>query len=155
MAMPFWPQTDRQRLADLWAAAEAASRAASLPAGFDGVYDAGTTFESPAASTDPAEPTLYASWGWRGEAIDTFDPESAPTRELRVVSRIFCQRANVTGNAAGYLEATAAEFWRELQEATVSGLDPIVPQSLTYEQLPLFDEEWMEGRIEFQLLSKG
>jgi hypothetical protein len=151
--MPFWPATDRERLADLFAAAETAARAASLPAGFDAVYDAGVSFDEPDASTDPAAPTLFGSWGWRGDANDVFKPGSAPSRELFVQLRLFCQRAHVTGNAAGYLGTAAAEFWRELQDATVTGLQSIVPQSLTYEQLPLFDPKWIEGRIEFKLMS--
>lgn len=157
MTMPFWPKTDRQRLSKLWATAEAAARAASLPPGFVRVYDAGVTFEVPDLTTDPAEPTLFATWGWRGDAQEaaSLDKDAAPTRRLYVASRFFCQRAHIRGNAAGYLETAGEEFWRELQDASVSGLGPIVTQLMSWEQLALFDEEWMEARLDFNMLSTG
>lgn len=155
MAMPLYTQTDRQRLSDLWAAAEAAARAASLPSGFDRVYDPGMSFEDPALSTDPAAPTLFGTWGFAPNAIDTFDPESAPSRELFIKTRIFCQRAKIQGSTLGYLETAASELWRELQDASVSGLGAVVTQSLVYQVMPLQWNDWAEVQMDFKLMSTG
>jgi hypothetical protein len=152
MAMAFWPSTDYDRVVDLLELVTANITAPST--GWDGIYDPGTSFTPPAATNDPANPAMFATWGYEThEPVATQDPDTAGTRFLGLVIAAWIEKSQEAGVNSGLLRTLGAEIFRELQDQSVTGLT-MIPSSMRWTEPPgVPDPEWSSAQMNFQMQS--
>lgn len=155
MAMPFWPSTDYARVVTLFD--NLAQDVTESTTGWAGLYDPNTTFDAPAVTADPENPATFATWGFDSHLpTPTLDPDTAGSRQIFITIAFFTERGEAHGSVGGYARDMAAEYFRELQDATnhPAGID-FIPQTMLWTEPPgRPDPDWIEAQMRIELLSQ-
>jgi hypothetical protein len=153
MPMPFWPATDYDRIIDLFEAVRPNISAPST--NYDRLYDPDVSFTPPDESTDPKNPAMFATWGFDSHVPEeTMDPDTAGSRRIILSIAFWTQRKGTSGIVSGTARLLGAEFFRELQSASVANL-VFIPQTMRWTEPPgRPDPDWMESAMTFELHSK-